>query len=351
MRIALIAPPFIRVPPQRYGGTELFIAQLAEGLQQRGLEVVVYTNGESTVGVEKRWLYEREQWPLEGEVYDNLKDINHTSWAIRDAMEGCQVIHLNNVAGLSASRFVRKPFVYTMHHPHIEALSRFFSYFPGVQYVTISDFQRKQEKMPHVRTIYHGIDPDQYRCGERRKQYLSFLGRIAPVKGVHTAIAVAKKAGIPLKIAGEVQPVFQPYFEQQIKPHIDGKWVEYVGVADLKAKNELLSSSMAMLFPIEWDEPFGLVMIEAMACGTPVLAFPRGSVPEVVKDGVSGYVCRTLDEMAEKARNLRLDAEQVRAYVEDVFSIAHMVDRYAELYREIGEGHGESQGGEVRAIA
>src|SRR5512142_3363361 len=116
MRIALIAPPFICVPPRRYGGTELFVAQLAEGLKQRGLDVVVYTNGESTVGVEKRWLYEREQWPLEGDIYDNLKDINHTTWSIRDAVSECQVIHLNNVAGLSASRFVDTPMVYTMHH-------------------------------------------------------------------------------------------------------------------------------------------------------------------------------------------------------------------------------------------
>ncbi len=351
MRIALIAPPFIRVPPQQYGGTELFIAQLAEGLQQRGMEVVVYTNGESTVGVEKRWLYEREQWPLEGEIYDNLKDIDHTTWAIRDAVAECQVIHLNNVAGLSALRFVSTPFVYTMHHPHIPVLSRFFSHFPQVRYVTISDFQRKQEQMPHIRTIHHGIELGHYRCRERKQPYLSFLGRIAPVKGVHTAIAVAKKAGMRLKIAGEVQPIFRDYFEREVKPHLDGKWIEYVGVADLKTKNELLGNSTAMLFPIEWDEPFGLVMIEAMACGTPVLAFPKGSVPEVVKDGLSGYVCRTPEEMAEKLRQLDLEPRKVREYVEHEFSLDRMVDSYAALYREMGEGPSTLQSGEVRAIA
>lgn len=351
MRIAIIAPPFIRVPPRQYGGTELFIAQLAEGLQQQGLDVVVYTNSESTVGVERRWLYEREQWPLEGEVYDNLKDINHTTWAVADAAPDCQVIHLNNVAGLAASRFVSTPLVYTMHHPHIDALSRFFSFFPQAQYVTISDFQRKQEKMPNVRTIHHGIDLARYRCQEKKEAYLSFIGRIAPVKGVHTAIEVAKRSGIPLKIAGEVQPVFREYFDYQIKPHIDGRFIEYLGVADLEAKNELLGGSLAMLFPVEWDEPFGLVMIEAMACGTPVLAFARGSVPEVVKDGLSGYVCRTADDMAQKVRDLRLDASTVRAYVEQHFSIDRMVDEYAALYRQIGEGPGEQKDGEVRAIA
>ncbi len=351
MRIAIIAPPFICVPPREYGGTERFIAQLAKGAKQRGLDVVVYTNGESTVEVEKRWLYEREQWPLEGEIYDNLKDINHTTWAIRDAMEECQVIHLNNVAGLAVSRFVNTPLVYTMHHPHVDLLSRFFAYFPQVQYVTISDFQRKLETMPNIRTIHHGIDTNLYKCRKQKQPYLSFIGRIAPVKGAHTAIEVAKKAGIPLKIAGEVQPVFRDYFEQQVKPHVDGRFIEYLGVADLDAKNELLGGSMAMLFPIEWDEPFGLVMVEAMACGTPVLAFSRGSVPEVVQDGVSGYVCRTADEMARRVRDLQLDPEKVRDYVEQQFSIERMVDRYIALYRELGEAPDQQQGGEVRAIA
>jgi len=351
MRIAIIAPPFICVPPRHYGGTELFIAQLAEGLKQREFDVVVYTNGESTIGVEKRWLYEAAQWPLQGELYDNLKDINHTTWAIHDASADCQVIHLNNVAGLTAARFVNTPFVYTMHHPHIDALSRFFAYFPQVQYVTISDHQRRQERMPKVRTIHHGIDTARYDCEYRKEEYLSFVGRIAPVKGLHSAIVVAKKAGIPLKFAGEVQPVFRDYFEQQIKPHIDGKFIEYAGEADLRTKNELLGKSRAMLFPIEWDEPFGLVMIEAMACGTPVLAYPGGSVPEIVKDGVSGYVCRTADEMAQRVRELHCEPGKVRAYVEQHFSLEAMVENYAALYRELCERPAQQGSTEVQAIA
>ena len=138
-------------------------------------------------------------------------------------------------------------------------------------------------------------------CRAASRDYLSFLGRIAPIKGTHIAIEVAKKSGIPLKIAGEVQPIFQDYFDSQIKPHIDGKFIEYVGEVDLAAKNELLGNSLAMLFPIQWDEPFGLVMIEAMACGTPVLALPGGAVEEVVRDGVSGFVCQCVDEMAQRA--------------------------------------------------
>ncbi len=352
MRIAIVAPPFLRVPPKEYGGTELFIAQLAEGLQKRGFDVVVYTNGESTVGVERRWLYKKEQWPLQGEIYDNLKDINHTMWAIHDAQADCDFIHLNNVAGMSASRFVELPFVYTMHHPHIESLSEYFSFFPEVQYVTISDFQRSQERLPRIRTIHHGIETSVYPLQRKKQQYLSFIGRIAPVKGTHLAIAVAKKSGIPLKIAGEVQPIFQDYFDQEVKPHVDGEFIEYIGRADMQAKNELLGNSIAMLFPIQWDEPFGLVMIEAMSCGTPVLALKGGSVPEVVRDGISGFVCSSVDEMAERAKNLKIAPEQVRAYAEQNFSLDRMVDEYARMYREIGKQAGTApKTGGHRAIA
>jgi glycosyltransferase involved in cell wall biosynthesis len=278
MRVALIAPPFLSVPPKKYGGTELFIAQLAEGLKNSGVDVVVYTNGESTVGVETRWLYKDQQWPVSGEVYDNLKDFNHSSWAVHEAACDCDVIHLQNVPALMFTRYVKNKFVYTMHHVHEEGLSEVYNFFPEVEYVTISEFQKRRESMPRVRTIHHGIDLNLYRLQPKKQNYLSFLGRIAPIKGTHVAIEVAKKSGIPLKIAGEVQPIFQDYFDTMVKPHIDGKFIEYVGEVDLPAKNELLGNSLAMLFPIQWNEPFGLVMIEAMACGTPVLALPGGSV-------------------------------------------------------------------------
>lgn len=323
-----------------YGGTELFIAQLAVGLDKLGLDVVVYTNGESTVPVERRWLYETGQWPIRGEIYDNLKDINHTSWSVVDAVRDCDVIHLNNVPGLVHSRSFEVPFIYTIHHPHEEPLSRFYAYFPDVNYVTISDFQRHREKMPRIRTIHHGVDFSDYRVQETKQNYLSFIGRIAPMKGTHLAIQVAKKVGIPLKIAGEVQPIYREYFEREIKPHVDGKAVEYIGEADLEAKNELLGNSVAMIFPIQWDEPFGLVMVEAMACGTPVLALPGGAVPEIVRDGISGYVCHSVDELATRARDIegQFVPRSVRKYVEQCFSLERMVSEYANLYAEMAGG-------------
>jgi glycosyltransferase involved in cell wall biosynthesis len=337
MRVALVAPPFLPVPPKKYGGTELFIAQLAEGLDRSGIDVVVYTIGESTVDVETRWLYKAAQWPISGEVFDNLTDFNHASWAVADAAEDCDIIHIHTVPALMFTRYTESKFVYTVHHVHEEYLSKVYDFFPGVEFVTISEFQRRREKMARMRTIPHGIDLKAYKLQPRKQEYLSFLGRIAPIKGTHTAIEIAKKSGIPLKIAGEVQPIFKDYFETEIKPHIDGKFVEYVGEADLAAKNELLGNSLAMLFPIQWNEPFGLVMIEAMACGTPVLALPGGAVEEVVANGVSGYICESAEEIVQRARTLpgAFKPASVRQYCEKNFSVECMVANYIGLYQEL----------------
>ena len=336
MRIALIVPPFISVPPKKYGGTELFAAHLAEGLAKLGIDVVVYTNGESTVPVKKRWLYPDSLWPIDSDIHTDLRDINHGAWAIHDAMQSADLIHISNAPSLALSRFVDVPFLYTIHHAHDKGLSDFYSFYPDAWYVSISEFQRKLETLPKMRTIHHGIDVNNYSLGTGKRTHFTFLGRIAPVKGTHTAIEVAKRTGIPLKIAGEVQPKFKDYFETKVKPHIDGKLIEYVGEADLAMKNELLGSSLGLLFPIEWDEPFGLVMIEAMACGAPVFALPGGSVAEVVKDGVSGYVCHTVDKLVERAKQApEFDFAAVRQYGVKEFSLERMAQGYADLYAEI----------------
>jgi glycosyltransferase involved in cell wall biosynthesis len=334
LRIALIAAPFIAVPPAEYGGTELFVGQLAEGLSKAGVEAVVYANGESTVQAERRWLYERSLWPIKQPERAWIRELNHTSWAVRDALKDCDVIHVQSPQGLAFSPLVDRPFVLTLHGPHEDYLSEYYARYPDVQYVCISDAQCRQESLPHLRTIHHGIDLSLYRLVENKQQYLSFIGRIAPIKGTHLAIDVAHRTGIPLKIAGEVQPTFREYFESKIRPKIDGKLVEYIGPADLQAKNELLGNSMAMLFPIQWNEPFGLVMVEAMACGTPVIALPGGSVPEVVVEGVSGHVCRSIREMTRCIRDLNTKPADVRRYVEENFSVEVMVRKYINLYQE-----------------
>jgi glycosyltransferase involved in cell wall biosynthesis len=339
LRLALIAPPFIPVPPKQYGGTELFIAQLAVGLKERGIDVTVYTNGESEVDVAKRWLFAKSQWPITGDIYNHSRDYIHTAWSLEEAGRDSDLIHVNNATGITFSEFVRQPLVCTLHHPLEPGLTDMYKHFRKVDYVCISQNQCELQGLTGAHVIHHGIDTTLYQLREKKKQYLSFIGRIAPVKGVHLAIEVAKKSGIPLKIAGEVQPMFQDYFDSEIKPHIDRSHIEFIGEADLAAKNELLGDSLAMLFPIEWEEPFGLVMVEAMACGTPVLALPAGSVPEIVRDGVSGFICKDVDEMATRAEELTqrntFSPSAVRKYVEEEFSIARMVDSYIALYEGI----------------
>jgi glycosyltransferase involved in cell wall biosynthesis len=335
MRVALIAPPFIAVPPVEYGGTELFIADLALGLKDLGIEVVVYTNGESTIDVEKRWLFDKSQWPIKGDDHAHLKDMEHTAWAIADASRNCDIVHLNTALGLTCSRLSRLPFVYTLHHPTNRRLSDLYARLPEIDYVCISNDQRQREHLPRLHTIHHGIDLSKYQLQPHKQEYLSFIGRIAPIKGTHLAIDIAQRAGIPLKIAGEVQPMYRDYFEAKVKPHIDGQFVEYIGLADLAAKNELLGSSMAMLFPIKWNEPFGLVMIEAMACGTPVLALRAGSVPEIVREGLSGHVSRKISDLVRHARDSHFDVATIRRYVEENFSQNRMARDYLELYTTI----------------
>jgi glycosyltransferase involved in cell wall biosynthesis len=335
MRIALVAPPFIAVPPKKYGGTELFMAELALELHRKGIELTLYTNGDSTLPVPRKWLYEEQEWPLSGDAEANLKGLDHAAWAVKDAEHEADIIHLNNAPGLTLHRFTDLPIVYTVHHGYEEALAKFYSHFPNVAYVTISDFQRKKLKLPRIRTIHHGIDLSKYTVQAKKQPYLSFLGRLAPAKGTHLAIEIARKSGIPLKIAGEIQPMYRDYWENVVKPQVDGKFIEYVGEVGLESKNELLGNSLAMLFPIQWDEPFGLVMVESMACGTPVLALPGGSVREIVQDGISGYVANSPEELAHYARNMDLPAESVRAYAQEHFSSERMANDYIGLYSEI----------------
>ena len=339
MRIALIAPPFIPVPPPRYGGTEMYLAHLARGLRLLGHEPVVYANGESQIEAELRYLFPRSEWPINDPLHSSLKDLVHSSWACRDAIADCDILHLHNAPGLAFSRFIPQPVAYTLHHPWESALAEFYDKFPDAHYIAISRSQAaRYGRMRHLNVIRHGLNLEAYRVGEGKREWLAFLGRIAPIKGVHTAIEVARRAGLPLKIAGEIQPIFRQYWEQRIEPHL-GDGIEYVGELGLEGKNELLGKAIALLFPIEWEEPFGLVMLEAMACGAPVLAFPRGAAPEVIEPGVSGWLCRDGEEMARHAAALAIPASACRGWVAEHFSLARMAGDYVAMYtRMLADG-------------
>jgi glycosyltransferase involved in cell wall biosynthesis len=181
--------------------------------------------------------------------------------------------------------------------------------------------------------VPHGLNLSDYIVEGRKDDYVAFLGRMAPCKGAHLAIAAALRAGVRLKMAGEIQPRFHDYWAREIEPQIDGDRIQYIGEADLLKKNELLALARALLFPIQWDEPFGLVMIEAMACGTPVLAFRGGAVEEIVRDGVSGWICADIDEMAARIATMSIGPESCRAWVVERFSCERMVDGYLAIYR------------------
>jgi glycosyltransferase involved in cell wall biosynthesis len=332
MRVALIAPPFISVPPAGYGGTELFVANLAEALAGLDVDVTVYANGESHVKAKLRSRYPTQDWPLSSETSGLVKEVDHTAWAIDDAEASCDIIHVSSAVAVRFSRVSSRPFVDTLHHPADAGLTDVYERYRAVTYIAISHHQASLHPSLSPSVIHHGLDLQNYCFREKKQPYAAFLGRICPIKGPHNAIAIAKRAGIPLKIAGDVQPVFRDYFETHIRPHIDGHNVEYIGEADPAVKNDLLCNATAFLFPIEWEEPFGLAMIEAMACGTPVIAFPGGAVEEIVDDGISGKVCRDVAEAADVLQRYSFQPKAVHHCAETRFSADAMARQYHQLY-------------------
>jgi glycosyltransferase involved in cell wall biosynthesis len=335
MRIALIGPPFIEIPPRRYGGTELFIANLAASLHARGHDVTVYANGDSCPAGRLKWKYEHSEWPPDRSMRSHLKNADHTAWAIHDAAASADLIHLNDVVGLPFTMFTDVPAVLTIHHPHEPDLSEQYLRYPRVTYVAVAHWLARTEPMPRLHVVHHGIQPDEYEFSCEKDDYVAFLGRMAPCKGAHLAIAAARRAGVRIKLAGEVQPLFNDYWEQQVLPLIDGRDVEYIGEADFVTKNALLSGARALLFPIQWQEPFGLVVVESMACGTPVLAFDGGAVEEIMRDGVNGWICTDVDDMAQRIRSLQIDPAGCRRFVAEHFSLSRMADGYLDVYERV----------------
>jgi len=332
MRIALIGPPFIEIPPRRYGGTELFIANLAAELYARGHDITVYGNCDSAPACPIKWRYDHSAWPPDNGLRAQLKNADHTAWAIRDASSTADVIHLNDVVGLPFTMFINTPTVLTIHHPHEPELSDQYVRYPDTHYIAIAEWLARVEPMPLIDVVHHGIPVDAYTFRDQKQDYVAFLGRMAPCKGPHLAIAAARRAGVRLKMAGEIQPMFKKYWDEEIAPHVDGHDVEYLGEADFSLKNELLSNARVLLFPIQWQEPFGLVVIEAMACGTPVLTFAGGAVEEIVRDGANGWICADVDDMARRIRSATIDPMACRSSVERHFSVARMTDRYLDVY-------------------
>jgi glycosyltransferase involved in cell wall biosynthesis len=339
MRIAQISPLHESVPPKLYGGTERVVHFLTEALVDLGHEVTLFASGDSTTRAElvpgspKALRLERCLDPVAHHV--NLME------RVFERADDFDVMHFHtDYYGFSLARRQPVPHVATMHgrmdFPDYVDLFRTFS---DVPLVSISDAQR--EPLPDANwrgTVYHGLPPDLYRLVPGRGSYLAFVGRISPEKRVDRAVEIAHRLGMPLKIAAKIAEPDRKYYESEIKPLFADPLVEFVGEIGEGEKNAFLGGAAALLFPIDWPEPFGLVMIEAMACGTPVVAFRCGSVPEVMHDGVSGYVVSTVDEaVAATARAVELPRDRVRAYFEERFTAPRMAEDYVAIYEALAE--------------
>jgi glycosyltransferase involved in cell wall biosynthesis len=335
MRIAQVAPLFESVPPRCYGGTERVVHYLTEELVKRGHEVSLYASGDSVTSAE---LVPCVPKALRlNATYDDATafEVIALERLLQDAPR-FDVIHFHTgFIHYPLARRLGVPSVTTKHGrldtPELAAL---FPVFGDLPLVSISDSQRTPA--PHANwqaTIHHGLPADLYRLRETPQDYFAFLGRISPEKRVDRAIEIAKAAGVPLKIAAKVDKADRSYFESVVRPLLNDPRVQYLGDIDDAGKQELIGGARALLFPIDWPEPFGLAMIEAMACGTPVIAWRNGSVAEVVLDGVSGSIVDSMEQAVAAARRIdQIDRRGCRAYFEARFLAARMADEYERVY-------------------
>jgi len=339
MRIAQISPLWESVPPVRYGGTERVVHYLTEELVRRGHEVVLFASGDSRTSAELSACVP-ESLRLGGHSGDpTIPEIIQIDRVIEQA-DRFDVLHFHTGHfHLSAASRLPVPFLNTMHGPltHPDQ-AQLYGHFRRVPLVSISDAQRSA--LPGANwlgTVHHGLPLDLYQAVAEPQEYLAFVGRVSPEKRLDRAIAIAAAVGLPLKVAAKIDRADRTYWEQTIEPLVrDNPLVEFIGEVDDRGKQELLGGALALLFPIDWPEPFGLVMIEANACGTPVVAWRNGSTPEVIREGVNGALVTSIEEAAEAVRRIdRLDRAAVRADFETRFSSARQAEDYEQLYRHL----------------
>jgi len=332
MRVAILAPISWRVPPRHYGPWEQFVSLLTEGLVDRGVEVTLFATADSITTARLRAVVPTgysEDPSLDAKVWEAL----HIALLFEQAAEYDLIHNSFDFLPLTFTRLVRTPVVTTIHGFASDAtLPVYLEYSNRVHYVAISEADR-HPALTYAATIPHGIDMAAFELGPGGGP-LVFLGRIHPDKGTAMAIEVAKRAGLPLVIAGIIQD--REYFEEEVEPHLDDDDVTYIGPVDPAARQRLLGNARALLHLIEFEEPFGLSVVEAMACGTPVIAHARGSMPEIVRHGINGFLVAGIDEsLVAVAEAGRLDRGQVRGSVVGRFDAARMVDDYLKLYERV----------------
>jgi glycosyltransferase involved in cell wall biosynthesis len=345
LRIAVVSPPWFPVPPSGYGGIEWVVALLADGLVEAGHDVTLFASGDSRTKAKLSYVFETA--PSES-IGRSHWEILHALPCYTRADEFDVISEHTGMAGVVLSSLVETPVVHTVHGPlagdpglMYEGLA---SLVPRLHLISISINQRRPKPdLPWLANCPNALDLSVYPCKPHTGDYLLFLGRMSPDKACHRAIAVAMELGLPLKIAGKKQEAREErYFAEFVEPHLGMHEIEYLGEVSHGTKVELLQDARVTLFPIEWEEPFGLVMIESMACGTPVIATNRGAVPEVIEHGRSGIIVDSYREMAAALEQAdALDPLECRRYVEERFSPERMVDDYVRAYREAMVGSPE----------
>lgn len=344
MRIAEVAPLYESVPPRLYGGTERIVSYLTEELVRQGHDVTLFASGDSMTSARLIPVCP-EALRLDSRVCDPLAHhIVLLEQVFRRSNE-FDIIHFHiDYLHFPLSSREKVANVTTLHgRLDTPDLLPIYRKYPNMPVISISDAQRKP--LPWVNwqaTVYHGMPADYLLCGSGEGNYLAFLGRISPEKGLEEAIQIAKQVGMPLKVAAKIDRVDREYYERVIKHQFDDNSIEFVGEIGYAEKNKFLGDAAALLFPIQWPEPFGIVMMEAMACGTPIIAFPRGSVPEVVENGVNGWIVNNLDEGANAVERLaQLDRSRCRQRFEERFTAERMCHDYVAIFERIAGSPGE----------
>lgn len=341
MRVAQIAPLYESVPPKMYGGTERVVSYLTEELVKQGHEVTLFASGDSKT---KAKLIDISPEALR---LNNCQDpLAHHVVQLQEVIERADefdILHFHiDYLHYPISRLLRKPQVTTLHGrldlPDLLPVYRKFSDMPVV---SISHAQRVPLWMAHwVGNVYHGLPKDLYQLGKGEGDYVAFLGRVSPEKRVDRAIEIAKRCGIKIKIAAKIDKADQDYFNKEIKHLLAHPLVEFIGEIGEVEKGEFLGNAKALLFPIDWPEPFGMVMIEAMACGTPVIAYHHGSVPEIIDIGKTGFIVTSMDEAVQALDNIHLiNRMTCRSVFEDRFSAERMALDYVKIYKQLIAQH------------
>ena len=350
LRVAMLAPISWRVPPRHYGPWEQFVSLLTEGLVARGVDVTLFATADSVTSarlVGSAPTGYSEDPTLDAKVWEGL----HIASVFERADEFDLIHNSFDFLPLTYSGLVDTPVVTTIHGFSSERIVPVFEqYNDRGYYVAISDADR-HERLDYVATIHHGIDMGSFAVRDEPGDYLLFFGRIHPHKGAVEAIDVAGKAGLPLKIAGIVQD--EDYFKRFVEPRVDGEQVSYIGPVGPDHRGELLGGARALLHLISFDEPFGFSVVEAMACGTPVIAHRRGSMPELITDGENGFLVDSIDNaVAAVGAAQRVDRMAVRASVDPRFDRDRMVDEYLAVYHRVVERHAArgTQGGSTRTV-